>query len=445
MVVNFNGGAMVARCVEHLLRTRWPADALEVLVVDNASTDGSADEVAERFPVVRVVRSPANLGLAGGANLGLADLEGFDHVALVNSDAFVEPDWLAPLVDALEADRELGAANAKILFEPRFVEVGVATEAVAPSPDDQRRLGVRVSGLRGDGVDGWKLRSFVDGFHFPEWGAPGEPVFRWSGPTGTIWAPVREPGPDGRHRVELRLAADRVKDVEVASGTTSRVVTVGTEPAWFEVDSDAEPFDVVNNAGSFVHEGGYGADRGFWHRDDGTFDEPAEVFAWCGAAVLLSRRYLDDVGLFDGDFFMYYEDFDLAWRGRSRGWRYRFVPGSVVRHLHSASSVEGSAFFDYHHQRNRLLTLVKNAPARLAAVQCLAFAGEIGRVTYGEVVSPALRRRPTRLRFAPRRARSGLGFLRRLPRALAARRRIGRRRTVPASEVFAWMEPTPPW
>ena len=50
------------------------------------------------------------------------------------------------------------------------------------------------------------------------------------------------------------------------------------------------------------------------------------MFAWCGGGVLLRPRYLADVGLFDERFFLYYEDTDLSWRGRSRGWRYRYVP-----------------------------------------------------------------------------------------------------------------------
>ena len=120
---------------------------------------------------------------------------------------------------------------------------------------------------------------------------------------------------------------------------------------------------MLNNVGSVVLADGHGADRGYLERDAGQFDEVEEVFAWCGAAVLLSREYLETVGLFEDRYFLYYEDFDLSWRGRAEGWRYLYVPASVVRHVHSASSVEGSRLFQHYDERNRLLTLTRNAPA----------------------------------------------------------------------------------
>ena len=101
--------------------------------------------------------------------------------------------------------------------------------------------------------------------------------------------------------------------------------------------------------------GGYGGDRGFLEADRGQYDKPADVFAWCGCSVLLRPRYLAEVGLLDERLFLYYEDIDLSWRGRAQGWRYRYVPESVVRHAHTATSVEGSELFQYYVERNRLL------------------------------------------------------------------------------------------
>jgi GT2 family glycosyltransferase len=118
---------------------------------------------------------------------------------------------------------------------------------------------------------------------------------------------------------------------------------------------------VLNSAGLLLLRDGRGADRGFRRPDRGQYDRTEEVFGACGASVLLRRSMIDDVGLFDRRFFMYYEDLDLAWRGRLRGWRFLFAPRSVVQHAHCATAGEWSPFFAFHVERNRVLTSLKNA------------------------------------------------------------------------------------
>jgi GT2 family glycosyltransferase len=440
-VVNFNGGQLVHRCIELLLATDYPCGDLEVVVVDNASMDGSGDALADKFPGVRVERSPVNLGFAGGCNLGMRDLRGVDHVALVNSDALVTPGWLTPLVEALDADAQVGAVCPKILFASRFVELDLSAEAESAGGGDTRALGVRLSGVRCEGEDGWRRAGFPRGFYWPETdrSVASEPQFRWSEPEATLWAPVPR-DLDRVERLELRMAAVGEKTVGVRCGSKTTRPELGRDPRWVEVDADAVPFDVVNNAGSLLVNGGYGADRGFRQRDDGTFDRPAEVFAWCGAAVVLSGRYLADVGTFCGRYFLYYEDFDLSWRGRSRGWRYLFVPSSVVHHVHAASTVEGSALFDHYVHRNRLLTLVKNAPAGFVARQLWAYAGELRELATQEVVLPAMRRQRPHPDRSSRQLRAAVGFAKNLPHALRARRQLGARHTVDRDELLSWME-----
>src|SRR5262249_10939580 len=78
----------------------------------------------------------------------------------------------------------------------------------------------------------------------------------------------------------------------------------------------------LNSAGLVLYRDGRGGDRGFRQADVGQFDRQEEVFGPCGAAMLLRRELIDDVGLFDERLFMYYEDLDLAWRARLRGWRF---------------------------------------------------------------------------------------------------------------------------
>src|SRR5690606_7471121 len=135
-------------------------------------------------------------------------------------------------------------------------------------------------------------------------------------------------------------------------------VVVGRTPQWVTVAIPPEPFDVVNNVGSNLFTNGFAGDRGFLEVDRGQYDAPAEVFAWCGGGVLMKRSYLTDVGLLDERLFLYYEDTDLSWRGRLRGWTYWYVPGAELRHRHAQSSGVGSPVFRFHTERNRVIVLV---------------------------------------------------------------------------------------
>ena len=164
--------------------------------------------------------------------------------------------------------------------------------------------------------------------------------------------------------VDLELAAEQEKTVVLSCGRYRATAAVGPDWRRVRVPFWQRPFSVVNNVGGVFIEDGFGADRGYLQVDDGRFEEPCEVFNWCGGGVLLRPSYLADVGLFDERFFLYYEDTDLSWRGQHRGWRYRYVPESVIRHLHAASSGETSSTFQFFVERNRLLALTKNAAGR---------------------------------------------------------------------------------
>ena len=176
-----------------------------------------------------------------------------------------------------------------------------------------------------------------------------------------------------------------------------------------------------------VFDDGYGADRGYLELDRGQYDEPAEVFAWCGGSVLLRPAYLADVGLFDERFFLYYEDTDLSWRGQRRGWRYLYVPPAVTRHLHAASSGgEGTALFQHYVERNRLYMLVRNAPRDIAVQAVWRFLLVTLSYARRDLVQPVLRARRPQPTQVWRRAKSFAGFCRLLPRALLDRRRFRR-------------------
>lgn len=122
VVCNYDGGELVLRCLESLEALHWPADRLEIVVVDNASTDGSPDRIAAAHPGVVLVRNERNAGFGAAVNLGLGapgglDLGGVDLVGLVNPDAHVDPEWLTRSVAVLDDDPAVGAVCPKICFD----------------------------------------------------------------------------------------------------------------------------------------------------------------------------------------------------------------------------------------------------------------------------------------------------------------------------------------
>jgi len=425
VVLNFDGGQMTIDCLDSLVATDWPADKLEIVLVDNGSLDDVAQRVKADYPQVKLLEPLENLGFAGGCNLGMRLPGEHQYVALVNNDATVDRRWLRPLVQVAETAKDIGAVSAKMLFAGRFLEIKLTVpDAVQISPKDTRRQGVHVSAARIDGERDDRRVQFDEGFFGAE--APdkkaGDEIARWSSERGFIRIAVEEDRPLPQV-VSLRLSSpEQTRHAHLATDADQQELSLTDERIWVDLRLSDEPFDVINNVGSNLYRGGYGGDRGFLEPDRGQFQQPAEVFAWCGGAVLLKRKYLDEVGLFDERLFLYYEDTDLSWRGRLQGWRYVYEPASVVRHRHAQSAGVGSATFRFFTERNRLLVLAKNAPAKLALRAGL---GEARRFVRGTVSAYILR--PLRLQM-PERHESGhrrrvlTSYVRLLPAMLRDRR-----------------------
>ena len=427
VVVNWNGAHLLPACLE-ALRTQTATDA-HVWVVDNASSDGSRELLARDFPEVRVLANPDNRGFAGGNNTALVEVT-TPYAVLLNNDARPEPTWLEHLLAALEADDRLAAVTSKVVFAPRFLPLQLATTGFSPGVHDPRELGLRIASMSVDGDDVTERVLWERLTYGPE--GEGAARFRWTRPAGELLVPVEG---DRDHEVVVRWAAETTKEAELAGMTLP--VTPELTDVTVTVPADTPTVDVVNNAGSIVFTAGYGADRGFQDIDAGQYDEPVDVFALCGCAVAFRTSAGAEVGWFDEDFFLYYEDTDLSWRLRAAGWGIRYEPTAVVRHIHAASSVEWSPRFVFHTDRNRLLMLVKNASAARAL-------REVGRypLTTASVGVRALREaRLTRCRPAVRptlmRLKVLLSFLRLLPAMLAKRRRAPK--VVSRAELEKWL------
>lgn len=330
VVVTWEALELTRRCLASLRAQETTGPGLEldveILVVDNASTDGTA--AALEAEGVRVLALERNTGFAGGAAAGIAATDS-DVVVLLNNDAVAAPGYLLALVAPLLEDERVGAVTGRVLLSGRWVPAG---------PDDDAAL-VATDGAR------WRRAD------------PGDPTGR-------------------------RL---------------------------------------VNSTGGEVTRSGNGRDRDWLAPADGPDADP-DVFGFTGGSVALRRAALADAGSFDPDLFLYYEDTELSWRLRRRGWRVRYAAGAVTDHDHAASSGTGSARFRDQNEANRLRVAVRHAPWPVVA-------RAVGRATARAVLGPD---RGRRWRVLGRVARG-------LPTELRARRAVDAAATVPRVEVAAWL------
>src|SRR5262249_46444225 len=122
IVVNYNGRRHLADCLASLERQRLPRQQFEVIVVDNASADGSVAWIAESYPWVKTIALVENVGFARGNNLALRQARG-RFIAFLNNDAEAEPGWLSEAVSMLQSSPRLGGVASKIQFyhDPRIL------------------------------------------------------------------------------------------------------------------------------------------------------------------------------------------------------------------------------------------------------------------------------------------------------------------------------------
>lgn len=248
IVVTWQGAHLLADCLDSLVAQSIPT---RILVVDNASTDGTT-EVLARYPAIEVLHLAENTGFAGGVQAAIP-LVDTPFLALLNNDAAADPEWLERSLAAFDAHPAAAAITARML----------------------------------------------------------------------LW-----------------------------DATPSR----------------------INNAGVALVRGAYGADRGLGAPDSAPYDVAAEVFGFSGGAAVLRTDAVKAVGGMAAEFFLYYEDTDLAWRLRLMGHEVWYEPSAVVRHRHAATTDRSSDLFAFHTERNRLLMLLRCAPISFALAQIVRFA-----------------------------------------------------------------------
>ena len=124
---------------------------------------------------------------------------------------------------------------------------------------------------------------------------------------------------------------------------------------------EMERRNVVDAAGIVVDAFGYAWNVGAGQSAN-EFVGTREIYGACAGAALYRKAMLDEIGLFDDDYFGFYEDADLAWRAHNAGWKTIFVPTARVAHTHGASFGKISPRKTYLLARNRWWTTFKNFP-----------------------------------------------------------------------------------
>ena len=101
-------------CLDSIFKSDYKN--LEVIVIDNASVDGTADAVKKKFPKVKLIINPRNLGVTGGANAGVKVAKG-EYLLFIDHDNILKKDMLTKLVELMESDLKIGIAVGKIYFD----------------------------------------------------------------------------------------------------------------------------------------------------------------------------------------------------------------------------------------------------------------------------------------------------------------------------------------
>jgi GT2 family glycosyltransferase len=133
--------------------------------------------------------------------------------------------------------------------------------------------------------------------------------------------------------------------------------------------------DIIDSTGDLYSVWGLPYPRGRDEQANGQYNNQTEIFGASGGASLYRLRMLQNIGLFDQDFFAYYEDIDISFRAQLAGWKVRFVPEAVVYHDVGATSTRmgkratgpagANTFTTRQYMRNLPFILVKDVPGRL--------------------------------------------------------------------------------
>ena len=112
IIPHWNGIDILSECLSSLVNTKH--DSYEIIVVDNASTDGSQSWIKNTYPQIKLIENDKNYGYAGGCNVGALEAKG-NYLVFLNNDTIQDPDWIQNLENFMKKDKVIAAVQPKIL------------------------------------------------------------------------------------------------------------------------------------------------------------------------------------------------------------------------------------------------------------------------------------------------------------------------------------------
>jgi len=237
---------------------------------------------------------------------------------------------------------------------------------------------------------------------------------------------------------DTRTDPDFLKELVVVAEEYPRV---GMCAAKVYLDSGQR---IIDTAGHLIYRDGLNRGRGRLEPDTGQYDTTEEVLFPSGSAALYKKEMLDEVGLFDEDFFAYGDDTDIGMKARLAGWACLYVPKAVVYHKYSGSTSAYSPFKAFLVERNRIWIAVKYFPlAVLLLNPCYAF------IRYVLQAYGALAHKGAAGRFAEEYShrkllaillRAHLAALKGFPKMWQKRRKIQKNTKISRHEIYSWFD-----
>jgi O-antigen biosynthesis protein len=375
VIVNYNGGQYLPACMDALRLQTYPSNRIEVVVSDNGSVDGSLKILRDDYPWVKIIENRKNLGFASGNNVAIRSSQ-TDFIVLLNNDTAPNEDWLENLIKVAVEHPRAGVVTSHIHLFYDYLEVDFISDVFSPE-NDERSLGLQLYEIDSGVLKG--VYQFSDGFYDWESDSNGH-KFHWTNGNARLGLPV--PIENGDFSIKVGIAAPRPDSQSVECKV---MVNGGIIAQWHLCGDDLnersftipkilrmQAVPAEQNTGSILFKNGMSRDRGtyvknnkaLYEYDHGQYTDLEQVFAGCGAGMLLRREMLTDIGLFDDEFFMYYEDIDLCWRARLCDWIVLYAPQAVVRHIHCGTMPEWSPLFQRLTEINRLAMVFKNGSLR---------------------------------------------------------------------------------